>query len=386
VHTYPARLHPALVRHLMTALLAARAQAPNPPEHAPGTILDPFCGAGTVLVEARRAGAHAVGVDANPLAVLLAHAKTWTAPGPRRAALRRIGRDLAAAAWNEGKAARRADYQPAPLRAPAGGDPAARSRALEGWFAPHVRRELEFLATGIDDVRAEDPELADVLTVVLSSILYKVSRRASDTDPSRVERSVGRGAAARLFGERVELLCKGLDALARASDAPMPSVHRGDARSLDKAGVAPASIDAVITSPPYAGTYDFAEQHQLRLDFLSLPSSRFREAELGARQQFVGEGEERRRARRRYKRAIAAALTEMARVLVPGGFAAVILGDSVAGDRAMKADEVIREALDENLVLHAWASQERPKLGSLESEAFGDEPKREHIFLLTRRA
>jgi len=384
LHTYPARLHPAMARLLVTALLKARAQAPNPPEHAPGTILDPFCGAGTVLVEARRAGARAVGVDANPLAVLIAHAKTWTAPPHRRAALRRIGRDLAAMAWNEGKAARRADYQPAPLRAPAGGDPAARSRSLEGWFAPHVRRELEFLATGIDDVRAGDAELAEVLTVVLSSILYKVSRRASDTDPSRVERSVGRGAAARLFGERVELLCKGLDALARGSDAPMPIVHRGDARYLDQVGIAPASIDAVITSPPYAGTYDYVEQHQLRLDFLSLSASRFREAELGARHQFTGEAEQRRRARRRYKRALGAALAEVARVLVPGGFTAVILGDSVAGDRAMLADEVIREAAEEHFTLHAWASQERPK-GSLENEAFGNQPKREHIFLLARR-
>lgn len=382
LHTYPARLHPAMARHLTEALLAARAGAS--PE-APATILDPFCGAGTVLVEARRAGARAVGVDANPLAVLIARAKTWTAPAARRAALRRIGRDLAAAAWNEGKAARRADYQPAPLRVPAGVDPLARSRSLEGWFAPHVRRELEFLATRIDDLRAGDAELADLLTAVLSSILYKVSRRASDTDPSRVERHVGRGAAARLFGERVELLCKGLDALARASGAPMPAVHRGDARHLDQAGIEPASIDFVITSPPYAGTYDYAEQHQLRLDFLAMPARRFREAEIGSREQFAGDAEQRRRARRRYKRALGAALDEMARVLAPGGLAAVILGDSVAGDRAVHVGEILREAAEERFALLAWAWQERPKLGSLEHQAFGDEPKREHVFLLARR-
>ncbi|HWN71734.1 MAG TPA: hypothetical protein VNM90_29050, partial [Haliangium sp.] len=114
MHTYPARLHPALARHLTEALIEARAAAA--PRQSPATILDPFCGAGTVLVEARHAGARAVGVDANPLAVLVARVKTWTAPVARRAALRRVGRELAAAAWNEGKAARRADYAPAPLR------------------------------------------------------------------------------------------------------------------------------------------------------------------------------------------------------------------------------------------------------------------------------
>jgi hypothetical protein len=383
LHTYPARLHPAMARQLIAALLEARAAAAS--AQAPATILDPFCGAGTVLVEARRAGARAVGVDANPLAVLIARAKTWTAPAGRRAALRRIGRELAAAAWNEGKAARRADYQPAPLRAPAGADPAARSRSLEGWFPPHVRRELEYLATRIDDLRTEDAELADLLTVVLSSILYKVSRRASDTDPSRVERNVSRGAAARLFGERVELLCKGLDALARASSAPIPAVYRGDARHLDGADIEPASVDIVVTSPPYAGTYDYVEQHQLRLDFLAMPASRFREAEIGSREQFAGDPEQRRRARRRYKRALGATMAEMARALVPGGLAAVILGDSVAGDRAIRADEVMREAAGDHFVLIAWVWQARPKLGSLEHQAFGDEPKREHIFLLARR-
>lgn len=378
LHTYPARMHPAMARHLVRALLAAA-----PAE--PGAIMDPFCGAGTVLVEARYAGARALGVDANPLAALIARAKTWTATPARRAALRRLGRDMAAAALAEGKAARRSDYQPQPLRVPRGVDPAVRSRRLEGWFAPHVRRELEHLASRIDEVRQEDPELAEVFTVVLSSILYKVSRRASDTDPTRVERRVGRGAAARLFGERVDLLCKGLSALARAAEAPAPAVYRGDARHLDAIGIEPASVDAVLTSPPYAGTYDYAEQHQLRLDFLAMPGHRFHEAELGSRQQFSGDAQQRRRARRRYKRALGAALAEMARVLVPGGLAAVVLGDSVAGDRAMWADEVLREAGEEHFELRAWARQERPKLGSLEREAFGDEPKCEHVFLLARR-
>ncbi|WP_152629989.1 hypothetical protein [Haliangium ochraceum] len=396
LHTYPARLHPATARQLVSKLLPAAPAAPAADADAPGadqtsaegalkTVIDPFCGAGTVLVEARRVGALALGVDANPLAALIARAKTWTAPAHRRALLRKLGRELSAATWNEGKAARRADYEPAPLRLPAGVDPVVRSQRLEGWFPPHVRRELEFLATGIDDVRGQDPELADVLVVVLSSILYKVSRRASDTDPRRVERRIGRGMAARYFGQRVELLVKGLDALASSSDGPPPVVHTGDARKLDELELAPASVSLAVTSPPYAGTYDYAEQHRLRLDFLGLPAGRFRAAELGSRQQFAGDGALKRRARRRYKRALGGAMEALARVLVPGGWAAVILGDSVAGDRAMWADEVLEEAASEYFSLRASAWQERGKLGSLEYEAFGDAPKREHIFLIERR-
>ena len=39
------------------------------------TVLDPFCGAGTTLVEARLSGRPSIGVDKNPLAIALTRAK-----------------------------------------------------------------------------------------------------------------------------------------------------------------------------------------------------------------------------------------------------------------------------------------------------------------------
>ena len=63
-HSYPARLHPATAR-LLVELVATGAGRDAP-------IVDPFCGSGTSLVEARAAGVRAIGVDLNPLAVLVA--------------------------------------------------------------------------------------------------------------------------------------------------------------------------------------------------------------------------------------------------------------------------------------------------------------------------
>src|SRR5580658_214827 len=64
-HTYPARMHPATATRLIEAFAS------------PGsTVLDPFCGSGTVLVEAMRLGSTAIGTDLNPLAVRLATIKT----------------------------------------------------------------------------------------------------------------------------------------------------------------------------------------------------------------------------------------------------------------------------------------------------------------------
>ena len=50
-------------------------------------VLDPFCGSGTVLVEARVAGHAATGVDLNPLAVALSRLKTDPLDAKRRGLL-----------------------------------------------------------------------------------------------------------------------------------------------------------------------------------------------------------------------------------------------------------------------------------------------------------
>ena len=56
-HTYPARMHPVTAARLVNAFMGLS-----------GCVLDPFCGSGTVIVEALIAGRAAVGTDLNPLA------------------------------------------------------------------------------------------------------------------------------------------------------------------------------------------------------------------------------------------------------------------------------------------------------------------------------
>lgn len=361
-HTYPARMDPATVRVLIAGLGAR------------GPVLDPFCGGGTTLVEARAAGLAATGSDLNPLAVAIARARTWTTPPARRRTLLETARAIASETLEEGKAARRAGHRPAPLRK----SPVARDRRIAEWFAPHVRRELEHVAALIDD--EPDREIADILRVVLSSILYKVSRRASDTDPRRVERHIARGNPSRLFAARAELLCAGLDDLA-ARRGPMPRLLVADARRLE---VAPASFELAISSPPYAGTYDYADLHGLRMAFLGIDAGELARKEIGPRSRFAGAPERRARALDDYRRDLGAALDGVARALAPGGRAALVVGDSMAGRAPVRADQIVKSALPAGLALVAWAAQERPALGGSEKRAFTSTPKREHILLVER--
>lgn len=344
------------------------------------SVLDPFCGAGTVLVEARALGARGLGTDVNPLAVAIARAKLWTAPRARRRRLLEAAREIAGETIARGKAARRAGFTAEPHRGPGGQVDRARDRAIGPWFAPHVRRELEMIAGAIDALRQTDDELGAVLKVALSAVLYKVSKRASDTDPRPTERHVARGNPARLFRDRVEALAAGLDELA-AVRGPDAEVMEADARGLTSAGVSRGSIDAVVSSPPYAGTYDYVDQHQLRLDFFGLGGESFRASEIGTRRSFRSDPSA---ALRRWERDLQKVLSEITKVIVPGGRTALVIGDSLAGGHAVFADELLARAVGERMHVIAWASQTRPKLGGAEMRAFGDRDKREHIVILQR--
>ena len=101
-HSYPARLHPATARRVLAELRLDRG----------ARLLDPFCGSGTVLVEGIRAGLTTSGLDASPLAILVARAKTWAGTGTARRALVRRAAEIRDEALAEGKAARRAGQSP----------------------------------------------------------------------------------------------------------------------------------------------------------------------------------------------------------------------------------------------------------------------------------
>ncbi|MBR4644402.1 MAG: hypothetical protein IKO73_04515 [Bacteroidaceae bacterium] len=71
IHSYPAKL----LANIPYFFFATDTLCP-----ANGTVLDPFCGTGTVLLEAALSGRNALGADANPLAKLITDGKTVYIP------------------------------------------------------------------------------------------------------------------------------------------------------------------------------------------------------------------------------------------------------------------------------------------------------------------
>ena len=67
IHPYPAMLHPLLVNFLIDVY-----------GREGDVVFDPFCGSGVTLLQAAINGYESIGFDINPLAVLIARAKTTT--------------------------------------------------------------------------------------------------------------------------------------------------------------------------------------------------------------------------------------------------------------------------------------------------------------------
>ncbi|HEY2734180.1 MAG TPA: DNA methyltransferase [Polyangiales bacterium] len=353
-HSYPARLHPDTARRLIEGL-----------SPADGRVLDPFCGSGTVLVEARICGRRAFGVDANPLAVELATLKSGGASEQFADEL------VASAAAVVVHANERRLGKLGPTRRYGSAD-----REI---FDPHVLLELDGLRDGIRKIEA--PEARRALLLVLSAALTKVSKRQGDTAQRLAPKRIAGGFTIRFFEAKAKELAQRLhDFSALLSKAtPLAKCAVGDARDLSL--IRPGSIDLIVSSPPYPGVYDYFDHHELRLRWLGLDEQKFEAAEIGARRRMTGVGFQ--AAVTLWQEELGACLDAFRRVLTPNGSIALVIADSVLGGRALHADEALAKlASQHGLMLACRASQERPYFHEPTRAAFRTSPRREHVLVL----
>lgn len=223
---FPHSYSPALVRHLFERL------------HVPegGTVLDPFCGAGTTLLEASQQGLKPIGVDLLPMAVLASRAKLLR-PSPA---------SLGAAARRAIDAASRA--RPSPPK----------SDLLRRALTPRAHGSLRAaLETAGNDPAGRCVKVASAAAVRSLSRLVADGGWLRSREPAVAARHAGDVLATQLEGM-----------VADVESVPgrrAGSVLQADARSLP---LASGSVQAVITSPPYPNRHDYTRVFGVELELL----------------------------------------------------------------------------------------------------------------------
>ncbi len=347
-HSYPARMHPAIARALVTGFATD------------GIVLDPFAGSGTVLLEAMIAGRASVGVDLNPLALRVAEVKCDRRDAASRAAF--LERLAAIAERSEERVRARVDAR-APL-----------SKQEARWYEPHVLKELAGLREEI--LAVDDERDRRALEVLLASIVVKFSRQRADTSAVASNKRIRKGLVTEFFARKGRELVARWEALDTAlpSQAPAPRFVEGDALRLRTLLGARFRASCVITSPPYGGTYDYVTHHARRYPWLGLDARRLERFELGARRHLRGED-----AVARWDTQMLGALRAIANVTSPGASVILLTGDAHLGRRRVPADEQLaRLAPGADLDPVAVASQRRPDWN-------GAGHREEHLVLLRRR-
>jgi hypothetical protein len=240
VHPFPARMAPGIA-------LARCQQLP-----LGATVLDPMAGSGTVLRAAVDKGLHAIGLDVDPLAVLMAKVGTTAID---RSLLDEAALELVAQA--EGVAAE--------VTIPwIDGDPET-SRFVDFWFAKRQQHDLRRLSAAL---LGQPGAIGDALRIALSRLIVtkdagaSLARDVSHSRPHRV-RTENDFAVVPAFLRSAQQVGARLAELPPGSSA---MVLRGDARLMTQ--VPDVSVDAVITSPPYLNALDYLRGHRLALVWL----------------------------------------------------------------------------------------------------------------------
>lgn len=257
LYPYPARL----LRHIPRFLLAQDAVV-----RGVETIIDPFCGSGTVLIEGQRTGIRGIGFDQNPIAALVSRVKT-SPPAPAQFE--------AAAQFVLETAQDRVARKPI--------DPSQVSGVVSRWVDPSALPLLVALKQSMD-LHEVNVEIEAALQVLLALTMRSVAR----TDP-RIPVPVRPKTNHVLVSPRDSWLSH-LKRMRRRFESgrrsPEVQIYEADARSysawLRAAHCGPA---LVFTSPPYGTAQKYLRSTSLEHALLAGPdfagTAQFQQSSVG---------------------------------------------------------------------------------------------------------
>jgi DNA modification methylase len=307
------------------------------------TVLDPFCGSGSVLVEALLLGRNALGVDINPLAHLIAKVKI-TPIDPVELDLE--SHKLLESVKTKLELAKTGKHK---VQAPY-------FTNIFHWFNRNVIEELSIVKEQIE-TSYPNGKLRDFFNVCFSMTIRKTSNIAFDDNPYFIRAMTKedlRNHAPDVFASFEKQIVGGVERMKEfhrlCPKEVKARVFLADSRSIP---LEDGSVDLIVTSPPYgeeSHTMSYSRFSKLSLLWMGMSSSelnRYSRKTLGGQIVFprpysdlldasMKEVSKKSKARAREMFSFfwdyAKCLQEMFRVMKSGGHCCVVIGDrSVAG-------------------------------------------------------
>lgn len=335
-HRYPAKFLPNLVKKLIEEYTQEN-----------DLVADFFAGCGTTLVEAKVHGRKSIGVDINPVAELITKAKTNpVAPQKLENRFNLIVKsfdDFNLKEYSNIAVHERIDY----------------------WFSKEHKAKIAFLYDKI--LATRDRLTKDFFLVALSHILKNCSRwLQSSTKPQVDPKKNPTDPFVAFQAHTKQMMKKNAEFYTRLSNdkhlKTKCEIRLEDAR---KTSIRANSVGAIITSPPYVTSYEYADIHQLtgywyeyitdltefRKNFIGTFYSLNQELECSSSlaQEIIDSllKKDKRTAKEvaNYFKDMQAVAKEMHRVLKKGGHVCLVIGNTTFKNVKVKSAEVFAEIL-----------------------------------------
>jgi len=261
------------------------------------TVLDPFVGCGTTVVEAFLHNRNSIGNDLNPLAVLISKVKTTLIDENE---FRYLAKKLSLLDSYINKHSTEENNIKLP------------NRKLSKVFTDDVVTRLMAIRRLLQEIRDESyQDLYDFGRVALSSVIWTLIENNNGAD------------VIHLFTSKISSMQKEMIKMSNSiSSVPETKLINGDARKLSLEN---NSIDLIVTSPPYVNALDYYRIHMYNMLWLDMDFERFRKDEIGGHSHFITN---RFRLLSEYLGDMLRSLIEMNRVLKSGKLCVIVVGNS----------------------------------------------------------
>jgi DNA modification methylase len=244
-HKYPAKFIPHIPKWAINKYLTGQKGK---------TILDPFCGSGTTLVEGILAGHNVIGIDIDPLSCLIAKVKTENIDISE---LNKVSDWLVKRIKRE----KRGEFKP-------------ECETIEHWFPKETINRLSIIRTLINQIAerfGDNESIRDIqhlLIICFSSIIRRVSYADNESQKTYVSHTHIKTpeeplslflSQLDLFKERIAKFSKNIEPKFRNQ-----IICSSSTESL-KVKLKRQNIDLAITSPPYIKAVDYIYNQMVEL-------------------------------------------------------------------------------------------------------------------------